>query len=68
MLARMDPASSVADVPTVIPWWLECNPGRFPYWHGKKEPRNRVLLWAIEQGGEGEFSVTDMLKPYVYKG
>ena len=63
-LARTDPASSVEDVPTVLPWWLGCNPDRFPYWHGRREPRNEALLWAMEQGGQSAFSVGQMLKQY----
>jgi len=32
-----------------VPWWLACNPLRFPYWYGKPEPRNAALLYVLQQ-------------------
>jgi hypothetical protein len=32
-----------------IPWWLACNPQRYPYWYGRSEPRNAALLYALQQ-------------------
>ena len=30
--------------PRYIPWWLACNPQRFPYWFGQPDPRNKELV------------------------
>ena len=30
--------------PRYIPWWLACNPQRFPYWFGQPDPRNQELV------------------------
>ena len=45
---RIDPASSATDIITKLPWWLECNPARYPYWFGQSDPRNEILLKAME--------------------
>ena len=42
------PADELAWLPHV-PWWLACNPRRFPYWYGKPEPRNAALLYVLQQ-------------------
>ena len=34
--------------PRYIPWWLECNPARYPYWFGNPEPRNKNLLLEFQ--------------------
>ena len=35
-------------VPSVhLPWYLSCNRERFPYWFGKRDPRNLDLLQAF---------------------
>ena len=62
-LKRIDPASSVSDVVTSLPWWLACNPARYPYWFGQPDPRNRQLLQAMQSGGQegGAFQVADLL-------
>ena len=31
-----------------IPWWLQCNPERYPYWFGKPDPRNKDLLLEFQ--------------------
>ena len=31
-----------------IPWWLQCNPERYPYWFGKPDPRNIDLLLEFQ--------------------
>ena len=48
-LANSDPASEAVDVDTTPPWWLACNPKRFPYWFGKPDPRNRGLVLALQR-------------------
>jgi len=61
---RIDPASSVTDVVTKLPWWLECNPARYPYWFGHPDPRNAWLLLAM-RSGEGSrgnsFRISDII-------
>ena len=47
-LNRSDPIDTVSDVEKYIPWFLECNPQRFPYWFGELDPRNVNLLNAIK--------------------
>jgi hypothetical protein len=63
-LKRIDPAESVADVATELPWWLACNPERFPYWFGKPDPRNEALLLAMRGGESREqsFKVADIIR------
>ena len=45
---RTDPIESVTDVEKYIPWFLDCNRERFPYWYGKLDPRNVELLKALK--------------------
>jgi len=33
------------------PWFLQCNPNRFPYWFRKPDPRNALLLTTLQQVG-----------------
>jgi hypothetical protein len=47
-LNRTDPVESLTDVENYIPWLLECNPDRFPYWYGRPDPRNKNLLNALK--------------------
>jgi len=42
-----DPMNTVTDVEAYIPWYLKCNPGSFPYWFGKPDPRNAALVSAM---------------------
>ena len=32
-----------------VPWFLRCNPARFPYWFGNPDPRNKLLLQALQR-------------------
>ncbi len=32
-----------------VPWFLRCNPARFPYWFGNPDPRNKLLLQALHR-------------------
>ena len=41
-----DNIEDAKDVEKYIPWFVECNPKRYPYWFGKPEPRNQDLLDA----------------------
>ena len=47
-LEKCDPVESVRDVETRVPWWLECNRARFPYWYGDREPRLLALYDALQ--------------------
>ena len=45
-----DLVESVSDVSASLPWFLACNPSRFPYWWGRPDPRNMHLLTAMRGG------------------
>ena len=47
-LKRIDPVSSATDIISSLPWWLTCNQARYPYWFGQSDPRNEVLLEAMQ--------------------
>ena len=47
-LARTDPAFSATDIVSELPWWLHCNTARYPYWFGQSDPRNELLLKAMQ--------------------
>ena len=63
---RRDPISAVTDVPTILPWWLACHPARYPYWFGRPDPRNQMLLKAMQSGeskkGSDTFRISDIFK------
>ena len=46
---RLDPVDEITDMEPFVPWFLACNPERFPYWYGRVEPRNRLLYRSIEK-------------------
>ena len=37
------------DVEHYVPWFLACNPDRFPYWFGKPDPRNEDMEEALRR-------------------
>lgn len=39
-----------------VPWFLNCNRRRFPYWFGQPDPRNQALLYALKQVASGRDS------------
>ena len=45
---RLDPIAEGKDMEMYVPWFLACNPGRFPYWFGKPDPRNEVLRRELQ--------------------
>ena len=45
----LDPVETVKDIELGLPWFLDCNRGRFPYWFGKPEGRNENLLRRIAE-------------------
>jgi len=46
----VDDIATVEDISKKLPWFLECNPDRFPYWFGKLDPRNVQLIAAMHSG------------------
>ena len=47
--SRLDPVESVEDMEMYVPWFLACNPDRFPYWFGRQEPRNKLLHEVLQK-------------------
>ena len=43
------PLDQAPDVTPYVPWFLDCNKQRFPYWFGHPDPRNHHLL-AMRSG------------------
>ena len=43
----LDPVNTVKDIELELPWFLDCNRERFPYWFGKPDGRNEILLEKI---------------------
>ena len=39
------------DVDVHIPWFLDCNRQRYPYWLGQADPRNKVFVEALSKKG-----------------
>jgi len=46
---RADDIDQAADVESYVPWFLACNPQRFPYWFGNPDPRIGHLAAAMAQ-------------------
>ena len=44
---RCDAVSSITDMKKYIPWYLDCNRQRYPYWFGNLDPRNKLLYEAL---------------------
>ena len=40
----LDPVETVHDIDFELPWFLDCNRDRFPYWFGQPDGRNVILL------------------------
>ena len=45
----MDPVENVKDMEMFVPWFLKCNPGRYPYWFGRSDRRNEQLFISLKQ-------------------
>ena len=48
-LALSDNMDKVRDMEKFVPWFLSCNPERYPYWIGKADPRNKDLLKSMKK-------------------
>ena len=46
-LENIDDIADSKDVEKYVPWFLDCNPKRYPYWYGKTEPRNKNLFESL---------------------
>ena len=46
-LENVDNITDSKDVEKYVPWFLDCNPNRYPYWYGKAEPRNQLLFESL---------------------
>ena len=46
---RLDPVDSIKDMQRFVPWFLKCNPQRYPYWFGEPDQRNRDLQEALKE-------------------
>ena len=46
--ARCDNVSSITDMERYIPWYLDCNRDRYPYWFGKLDSRNSFLAESLQ--------------------
>ena len=46
--ARCDDVSSITDMERYIPWYLDCNRDRYPYWFGKLDSRNKILFESLQ--------------------
>ena len=44
----MDPVEDIKDMEKFIPWFMKCNPQRFPYWFGESDPRNIELYHNLK--------------------
>ena len=60
--ANRDPVSQAKDIQANPPWWLECNPQRYPYWFGKHDPRNRDLIKALRYSPHPKYSAYVVLQ------
>ena len=45
----LDSVETVKDIELGLPWFLDCNRGRFPYWFGKPDGRNENVLRRIAE-------------------
>ena len=45
--SRLERINMINDTAKFVPWFLECNEKRYPYWYGVKDPRNKFLYDAI---------------------
>lgn len=37
-----------------VPWFLKCNPKRYPYWFGVNDQRNKALLYVLKKLSMGQ--------------
>ena len=42
----------MTDKKAFIPWFLNCNRERYPYWFGKRDPRNEIYFKEIIKFGK----------------
>ena len=44
-----DAISEVEDIKLELPWFLECNPQRYPYWNNKPDTRNKIYFEKFKE-------------------
>ena len=44
----LDPVELAKDVEGKLPWFLDCNKDRFPYWFGRQDGRNQLLMERVK--------------------
>ena len=47
--SRFEKVDHINDTAKFVPWFLECNVKRYPYWFGAKDPRNKLLHEALQK-------------------
>ena len=47
--SRLESINMINDTAKFVPWFLECNAKRYPYWFGKPDKRNRDLQEALKE-------------------
>lgn len=47
-LSRIDNVSAITDMERYVPWYLDCNRDRYPYWFGKLDSRNKILFESLQ--------------------
>ena len=47
-LARCDNVSTITDMERYVPWYLDCNRDRYPYWFGHLDSRNKILFESLQ--------------------
>ena len=63
---RLDPIEDVDDMEMFVPWFLACNPERFPYWFGQNDPRNEKIVQALRDFGADNGHVEEKCE-YLFK-
>ena len=58
----------ITDMQPYIPWFLDCNKERYPYWFGRKDPRNEVYFQKIVEFGKSINFVRMKLCPHLFGG
>ena len=63
-----DDISDVTDVVPQLPWYLDCNRERFPYWFGMVEPRHRIIHQKIRSFSAKHGIKQKKLCPQLFEG
>ena len=58
----------VTDVVAKLPWYLDCNRERFPYWFDMKEPRHRTVVEKLRLFSARKGIKRNKLCPQLFEG